>query len=89
LESKEGRETMIIDYIIGWFIDNSTEGEAIKEKIKDNYLSNGFIDSFGFLELIASCEEKYGISFSDDDFENDDIFSIQGLAEIIDSKVGG
>lgn len=80
---------MTIEYIIGWFVEHSTEGEAIKDKVKDNYLTNGFIDSFGFLELIASCEEEYGISFSDNDFENDDIFSIQGLAEIIDSKVGG
>lgn len=79
---------MTIEYIIKWFVEHSTEGEEIKGKTDDNYLTSGFIDSFGFLELISYCEEEYNIEFSDDDFANDAIFSIKGLAQIIDIKAG-
>lgn len=75
------------DFIIGWFAENSTlSREELEKDLTINYLETGVIDSFGFLDLISACEEKLGITFSDDDFSNDKIFTIAGLIDIITEK---
>ncbi len=66
--------------------------EIIEEKCGitiDNYDSNYFdagLDSYSFMELVAELEQKYNIEFSNDDFANEDFFSINGLAAIIEEK---
>lgn len=75
------------DFIIGWFAENSTlSREELEKDLTINYLESGVIDSFGFLDLISACEEKLGITFSDDDFSDDRIFTIVGLIDIITEK---
>ena len=75
------------DFIIGWFAENSTlSREELEKDLTINYIETGVIDSFGFLDLISACEEKLGITFSDDDFSNDKIFTIAGLIDIITEK---
>jgi acyl carrier protein len=75
------------DFIIGWFAENSTlSREELEKDLTINYLESGVIDSFGFLDLISACEEKLGITFSDDDFSDDRIFTIAGLIDIITEK---
>ena len=78
---------MIKKYILDWFEKNcsykASDMDLVGEK---NYLETGIIDSFGFLKLIASCEEEFNIFFSDDDFSGENIFSINGLIGIIEKK---
>lgn len=75
------------DLIIGWFTENSTlSREELEKDLTINYLEAGVIDSFGFLDLISTCEEKLGITFSDDDFSDDKIFTISGLIDIVTGK---
>lgn len=75
------------DFVIEWFADNSTlSREELERDLMINYLESGAIDSFGFLELITTCEEKFGITFSDDDFSDDKIFTVAGLIDILIKK---
>ena len=75
------------DFIIGWFAENSTlSREELEKDLTINYLESGVIDSFGFLALISACEEKLGITFNDDDFSDDRIFTVAGLIDIITEK---
>jgi len=75
------------DFIIGWFAENSTlSREELEKDLTINYLESGVIDSFGFLDLISACEEKLEITFNDDDFSDDRIFTIAGLIDIITEK---
>lgn len=73
--------------IYEWFKKRGIEMEIIVENQDANYLELGFVDSFGFLELITLCEEKFGISFTDDDFTDDSIFSIAGLINIVNRRI--
>lgn len=74
------------EFIINWFAEKSTMSKKELEMNLDiNYFEQGLIDSFAFLELITACEEKYGVSFSDDDFANDKIFTISGLIEVLEA----
>ena len=77
----------IQEKIIQWFSNNSSIGDDATAHTKENYLEMGYIDSFGFLELISYCEEELGVSLSDDDFSNDEIFTIDGLVNVLDAKV--
>lgn len=75
------------DYVIDWFEEKSTMTRNELEKdLSINYFENGLIDSFAFLELIAACEEKFNIAFSDEDFSNDEIFTIEGLINVLEKK---
>lgn len=79
---------MISEHVINWFIEKSSLGEETNNHMNENYLENGFVDSLGFLELLASCEKKLGISLSDDDFNDDKIFTISGLIDLLSKKAG-
>lgn len=73
------------DFIINWFSEKSTmPRKELEENLDINYLEEGLIDSFGFLELIASCERELDVVLSDKDFENDAIFTISGLIAILE-----
>lgn len=74
------------DLIYDWFRQKGLTMDIIIENRKENYLEKGFVDSLGFLELITLCEEKFGISFTDEDFLDDAIFSIDGLINIVKRK---
>lgn len=73
------------NFVVNWFVQRGalTQEEA-DESMHVNYLEQGWIDSFGFLELIESCEQNFNIVFSDDDFSNEEIFTISGLIETIE-----
>ena len=78
---------MVKEFIFGWFSEKAALAADELEKNADaNYFEKGFIDSFAFLELINSCEEKMGITFSDDDFSDDNIFTINGLIAIVEKR---
>lgn len=77
---------MIKDSIVNWFTNKGIAKEDILANINKNYLELGYIDSFGFLELISYCESEFKISFEKEDLENNQIFSIEGIIDIISKK---
>lgn len=72
--------------IYDWFQKKGVDANTIIENRNANYLEAGLLDSLGFLELITMCEDTFEISFTDDDFLNDAIFSIAGLINIVKEK---
>ncbi len=73
-----------------WFSNNSSKSvEEIKEKEDENYFAEGFVDSFGFISLLSDIEEKFGTTFSNDDFLDRSFATINGLASMINKKKNG
>lgn len=73
-----------------WFSNNSSKSlDEVKEKSEENYFTEGFVDSFGFISLLSDIEEKYGVTFSNDDFLNRSFATINGLAKMINTKKNG
>ena len=72
--------------LLDWFCKKGVNKKDIVKKAKDNYMELGYIDSLGFLELISYCEDTFKISFEDEDFEDDAIFTIEGLINIIKKR---
>lgn len=78
---------MIKEWISEWFVNNGVSLSDVENNMGSNYLEVGFLDSLGFLGLISDCEDHFSMVFSDDDFSNDLMFTINGLSEIISNKV--
>lgn len=53
---------------------------------QENYFDAG-IDSFSFITLVNIIEEKYNISFTNNEFQDRKFSTIHGLAEIIESRM--
>ncbi len=51
----------------------------------ENYFDSG-VDSYSFMEFLSVLEGEFNIVFDNDEFANDDFFTIKGLAEIIKEK---
>ena len=60
---------------------------GVMKDISENYFNIGWIDSFKFMSLISDIEDNYNIEFSNEEFQNRDFASVQGLTEIINKKL--
>ena len=56
------------------------------EMSQDNYFESGLVDSFVFITMLSDIEEKYGVSFSNDDFLDRSFATIDGLVCMINKK---
>lgn len=56
--------------------------------LEDDLYRDGFLDSFGLVELIVFCESRYGVTFEDSDFANPAFRTLGGLAEIVTQRGG-
>ena len=54
-----------------------------------NYVEEGYIDSLGLIQFIAVLEDEFGITFTDEDLESEDIKVVGKMAELIASKMEG
>lgn len=52
-----------------------------------NYFKEGYIDSLLVFELITTLENQFSIEFNDDDFQNRDFATINGVSKIIEKKI--
>lgn len=78
----------IREWIINWFEKNSTATRNdIESKQEENYFNTGWIDSFAFINFISDIEENFKISFSNDEFQDRDFATINGLVKIIKGKL--
>jgi D-alanine--poly(phosphoribitol) ligase subunit 2 len=51
-----------------------------------NFFVAGAIDSFGVIELIEEVEQTFSVKFTQEEFQDPRFVSIQGLANLLDSK---
>ncbi|MGD0534562.1 MAG: acyl carrier protein [Methanoregula sp.] len=78
----------ILAWILIWFEKNTTvQKDEILAGTGESYFEKGWIDSFQFIEFVSSIEEEYGISFSNDEFQDRKFSTIEGLAQIIRRKL--
>ena len=51
-----------------------------------NFIDSGYVDSMGLIQFIATVEDEFNISFSDEDMESEDIKVIGKLVKMIHKK---
>ena len=52
-----------------------------------NYIEAGYIDSMGLLQFIATLEDEFNISFTDEDMSSPDIKVVGTLIAMIEKKI--
>jgi acyl carrier protein len=76
--------TETVKWLVLYFEQRSDENVDGKIDIDANYLSDGYIDSFGIIELISEVESNFNIAFNEKHFQDPKFPIISGLGKIID-----
>ena len=71
------------NWLIRWVFERDS---GIQINGNFNLLYSGAVDSFGFIELVQAIEENFNIRFVEDDFTNQENFTIDSLAALISKK---
>lgn len=76
----------MVEDIEKWLIEILKENYGLSNiSSNDNYFDAG-LDSFSFITLVNTIEEKYQISFTNNEFQDRKFSTIHGLAEIIERR---
>lgn len=70
----------IVNYLVKNCAADDTEVNANLDK---NYFLAGYIDSFQFINMISQIEEEFGVEFDNEQFEDKNFSTVNGLAKII------
>jgi hypothetical protein len=62
-------------------------GATVDEYLGCEYLDVGLVDSFGLVELILDCEDKFSIRFGPEDMQSVEFRTIGGLVGLINRLV--
>lgn len=54
-----------------------------------NYVENGYVDSLGIIQFVAEIEEKYNISFTDEELYSPSFQIVGDLISLIEDKISG
>lgn len=74
-------------WLIDWFVENSdSTKEEITSHLDDSFFTQGFIDSFRFILLLAAIRDEYKIEFDNEIIQNHSFKTISGLAEAIEKE---
>ncbi|BDZ68990.1 acyl carrier protein [Methanobacterium ferruginis] len=75
------------EWIVSWFSENTgMDTELISSKFTANYFEESWIDSLKFIKFISDIEEKFNVTFSNDEFQNRSFATIEGLVKIVEDK---
>lgn len=78
------KKEQVKEWLASWFADRAgISADEVKEHLDDNYFDLGYIDSFGFIELLDAVETEYGVQFDNEQFEDRSFATITGMAEIV------
>lgn len=74
-------------WLINWFVKNvGLSSEEIATKTKENYFGLGWIDSLKFITFILEIEQEFKIHFSNEEFQDRDFATLEGLSRFISKK---
>ena len=77
---------MIVDEFILEYFEGKTKKNKVDIKRNVNYFKEDYIDSVGVFDLISALESRFNFEFNNDDFQDRDFVTIEGLSKIIMDK---
>lgn len=69
-----------IEWLKKWFEEKTN---YVFSDLNENFFDNGILTSFSTLQLITDIESFFSIFLSDSDLTNQQLYTINGLAEIL------
>ncbi len=75
----------MLDWVLDWFEKNRDVGlEESKQHLDESFFELGYIDSFGFIMLISTVQERFGIIFDNDQFQDRSFATLRGFAKALE-----
>ena len=85
-----GEKEMVREWMASWLSENTDlTADGIVGREDENLFSAGILDSMRFMFLVAAAEERFGIHFSQEDFEfsSNRYSSFSGFCSIIEGHL--
>jgi acyl carrier protein len=77
-------------WLVDWFVRNvGLSAQDVTAKANENYFDLGWIDSLKFVNFILEIEQEFGVHFSNEDFQDRDFGTLEGLLQYINKKRSG
>ncbi len=73
---------------IAFYLKVPFDKKNIEELLKVSYLDEGYIDSFGMIQMILGLEEEFNIKFSEEELLSQEIKTVKGLVNLVKEKMG-
>ncbi|KAA0205577.1 hypothetical protein EDM68_05365 [Candidatus Uhrbacteria bacterium] len=74
----------VTSFVLAWFAKQTGQSEdVLSRRITANYFAEAWVDSFTFVSFVSEAEEKFGIRFSHEDFQDVRFGTLIGLIETI------
>jgi acyl carrier protein len=71
-------------WMVDWFEKNTiAKKKELLDFLNVSYFEKGWMDSFKFISFIVDIEEEFGVAFSNDEFQNREFSTIEGLTKIV------
>lgn len=75
----------MLDWVLDWFAKNrDIDLEEAKHHLDENFFELGYIDSFGFIMLISAVQERFNITFDNDQFQDRSFATLKGFANALE-----
>lgn len=75
----------IKDFIIEYIQREYTIPDSV-DIMSLNFVDEGYIDSMALIQFIATIEDEFGITFSEDELASDGIKVVGSLVNLVNSK---
>ena len=72
----------VVEWLVEW-LSNRVRDNRYVDNTSENYLENGWVDSFGLIELLADIEEQFDVRLNEDSFSDPRFPTVDGLGELI------
>ena len=71
------------DWLCDWFVSRRKFRGDAAQLPNINYFDAGFLTSLEVIEFVSEIEDRFGVQFSEQDFQDPRFVTVAGLAELI------
>src|SRR5277367_2432539 len=73
----------VCQWLCDWFVSRQKIKGDARQQIHADYFEAGLLTSLEVIEFVSEIEERFGVSFSEQDFHDPRFVTIAGLAELV------
>jgi acyl carrier protein len=73
----------VCQWLCDWFASRGKIKGDTAEQLHVDYFEAGLLTSLEVIEFVSEIEERFGVSFSEQDFQDPRFVTIAGLAELV------
>jgi acyl carrier protein len=81
----EELQEQVVEWLSQWFYERKKFSGDNTKLLNMNYFEAGLLTSLEVIEFVTEIEDKFGVRFSEQDFQDPRFVTITGLSEMVAS----